>query len=114
METSASGGWTHQEGKLQTGCGTCQSVLDEPRTNERCMVWQLEWVRETPGWDQASWDRFAVAVRDGDRRSVNRTRLGRAGLLDARGSRRAVAVQDGCREISDRGSRTTSHSQPAV
>ena len=46
--------------------------------------------------------RFAVAVRDGDRCSDNRSRLGLARLLDAGGSRRAVAVQDGCREISGR------------
>lgn len=44
--------------------------------------------------------RFAVAERDGDRCSDNRTRLGLARLPDARGSRRAVAVPDGCREIS--------------
>lgn len=78
------------------------------------LVWQLRWIRETAGWDQRSLGRFAVAVRDGDRCSDNRTRLGGAGLLDARGSRRAVAVQDGCREISRRRPRSASHRQQAV
>ena len=77
------------------------SVLDEPHTSlAPTLVWQLRWIRETTGWDHISLGRFTLAVRDGDRRSDNRTRLGLAGLLDARGSRKAVAVQDGYREIS--------------
>jgi hypothetical protein len=79
--------------------GTCQCWTSHTSL-ARTLVWQLRWSRETMGWDQTSLGRFAVAMRDGDRCSDNRSPLGLAGLLDARGSRRAVAVQDGCREIS--------------
>jgi len=79
--------------------GTCQCWTSQTSL-ARTLVWQLRWIRETTGWDQTSLGRFAVAMRDGDRCSDNRSLLGLAGLLDARGSRKAVAVQDGCREIS--------------
>lgn len=66
------------EGKLRTGKWDL-SVLDEPhkpRTNAGVAV---RWIRETTGWDQTSLGRFAVAMRDGDRCSDNRSPLGLAG-----------------------------------